>query len=302
MPIASLATLATGARQLVVHDALDTTWWLSLSYWSKLTPRTTVTSGSVAGAEMMTFLAPASRCLAASARLVKKPVDSTTTSTPRSPQGSAPGSRSASTFSGVPSTTMLSPETSTVPGYGPRIESYFTSWASVSVSVRSLTATHSMSAPLAWAARKRLRPMRPKPLIPTRTGMLVSVLPEGRRSGRRRTLSVRLGSVPARDDLDPRAVGVQHVGRVIARPVLRAQARSPVVLPTCTKRGGVRRVDRDAPRGPDRDVAEAGPRRPVALDDPEARLVAAVGDRGLRLVDAPDAEPREQRVVEPRGA
>src|SRR3954463_16790839 len=120
MPIASLTTFGDGARQFVVHDALDTTWWLSLSYWSKLTPRTTVTSGSVAGAEMMTFLAPASRCLAASARLVKKPVDSTTTSTPRSPQGSAPGSRSASTFSGAPSTTMLSPGAPTRPGYGPR--------------------------------------------------------------------------------------------------------------------------------------------------------------------------------------
>ena len=40
---------------------------------------------------MMTFLAPAARCLAASSRAVKKPVDSITTSTPRSPQGSAAG-------------------------------------------------------------------------------------------------------------------------------------------------------------------------------------------------------------------
>ena len=47
-----------------------------------------MTSGSVAGAEMITFCAPASRCLAASSRLVKKPVDSITTSTPRSPHGS----------------------------------------------------------------------------------------------------------------------------------------------------------------------------------------------------------------------
>src|SRR3954469_16831297 len=40
----------------------------------------------------------------------------------------------------------------------------------------SLTATHSMSALAGCPARKTLRPMRPKPLIPTRTGML-SVLP-----------------------------------------------------------------------------------------------------------------------------
>src|SRR5258705_7166537 len=43
----------------------------------------------------------------------------------------------------------------------------------------SLTATHSMSAFAAWPARKTLRPMRPKPLIPTRTGML-SFLPPWR--------------------------------------------------------------------------------------------------------------------------
>ena len=37
------------------------------------------------------------------------------------------------------------------------------------LSIRSLAATISMSAPDAWTARKKLRPMRPKPLIPTRT-------------------------------------------------------------------------------------------------------------------------------------
>ena len=31
MPTESFTALANGARQLVVHDALDTTWWLSLS-------------------------------------------------------------------------------------------------------------------------------------------------------------------------------------------------------------------------------------------------------------------------------
>ena len=36
---------------------------------------------------------------------------------------------------------------------------------------RSLTATKSMSAPRCFAARKKLRPIRPKPLIPTRTVM-----------------------------------------------------------------------------------------------------------------------------------
>ena len=49
---------------------------------------TKVASAPVAGAEMITRGAPASRWAAALSRSVKKPVDSTTTSTPRSPQGS----------------------------------------------------------------------------------------------------------------------------------------------------------------------------------------------------------------------
>ena len=48
-------------------------------------------SSSLAGAEMMTFLAPPSMCLAAASRLVNRPVDSMTISAPRSSQGSAAG-------------------------------------------------------------------------------------------------------------------------------------------------------------------------------------------------------------------
>src|SRR4051794_16156451 len=171
MPIALCSTLATGARQLVVHEAFEMMWWFSGSYASSLTPSTSVTSGSVAGAEMMTFLAPASRCLVAPSRLVKKPVDSTTTSTPRSLQGSAAGSRSEKTFSSLPSMIRLFSVCSTVPGKRPRMESYFTSCASVAVSVMSLTATQSMSAPAACAARKRFLPIRPNPLIPACTAI-----------------------------------------------------------------------------------------------------------------------------------
>ena len=90
MPNSSLSTLASGPRQFVVHDALEMMFWLP-SYLSSLTPSTMVMSSSVAGAEMMTFLAPASRWPLALAALVKMPVDSTTTSTPRSPHGSAAG-------------------------------------------------------------------------------------------------------------------------------------------------------------------------------------------------------------------
>ena len=82
---------------------------------------------------MITFLAPASRCLAAFSRSVNSPVDSITTSAPTSPQGSAPGSRSANTFSSLPSTTRPLSVASTVPLNGPRIESYLSRCASVFV-------------------------------------------------------------------------------------------------------------------------------------------------------------------------
>lgn len=51
-------TLASGARQLVVQDALDTTLWDLGSYLSSLTPITNM-GASAEGAEMTTFLAPA---------------------------------------------------------------------------------------------------------------------------------------------------------------------------------------------------------------------------------------------------
>src|SRR5256714_12189 len=129
----------------------------------------TVTSGSLAGAETMTFFAPASRCFDALGRSVKSPVDSITTSAPTSDQGSAPGSRSEKTRISLPSITIPESVASTSPGYCPRIESHLKRWARVFVSVMSLTATQSTSAPRACAARSTFRPMRPKPLMPTFT-------------------------------------------------------------------------------------------------------------------------------------
>src|SRR5690242_20175570 len=46
--------------------------------------------------------------------------------------------------------------------------SYLSRCASTELSVRSLTPTSWMSAPRSSAARKKLRPIRPKPLMPTR--------------------------------------------------------------------------------------------------------------------------------------
>ncbi len=100
---------------------------------------------------MITFLAPASRWALALLASVKKPVDSTTTSTPSSPQGRLPGSRSCSTFSGLPSTIMPSSVTSILSKARPCTESYFKRWAMVGMSPRSFTATTSMSGSLNMA-------------------------------------------------------------------------------------------------------------------------------------------------------
>ena len=89
-----------GTKQLVVHDALETTTSRPGSKASSLTPMTKVASTSFDGAEMTTRAAPPSRWAAADSRDVNRPVDSTTTSTPSSSQGSALGSRSARTAIG----------------------------------------------------------------------------------------------------------------------------------------------------------------------------------------------------------
>src|SRR5438105_1649349 len=66
---------------------------------------------------------------------------------------------------------MLSAPALILFGRLPRMESYFSRCASVLGSVRSLTATNSRLGSLS-EARKTLRPMRPKPLIPTLIAML----------------------------------------------------------------------------------------------------------------------------------
>jgi hypothetical protein len=136
-----------------------------------LTPRTMVMSSLVAGAEMMTFLTVLPRWALALAASVKKPVDSTTISAPTEAQSSLAGSRSAKTLIFLPSTAMKSAPWVISCLRLPRMESYLSRWASVAGVVRSLTATNSMSG-LPSAVRKTLRPMRPKPLMPTFTAMI----------------------------------------------------------------------------------------------------------------------------------
>ena len=171
MPKFSSSTLAKGARQLVVQEALDTMLSTAGSYWSSFTPITMVLSTFLPGAEMSTFLAPASRCARALVPSVKKPVDSTTTSTPSSPQGSRAGSRSDRTTSSLPSTMMDLSVATTSSKARPWMDSYFSRWAMTGTSPRSLMATTSMEGSFAIALYAR-RPMRPKPLIPTFVAML----------------------------------------------------------------------------------------------------------------------------------
>ena len=90
-----------GVTQFVVHEAFDITSCFDGSSASSLTPSTMLTSGSFIGALTMTYFAPASRCLAAASRERNTPVDSSTTSTPKSPHGRAAGSLSANTRESV---------------------------------------------------------------------------------------------------------------------------------------------------------------------------------------------------------
>ena len=128
-------------------------------------------SSPLAGALMTTLRAPASRCARALSASVNRPVDSRTMSTPRSRHGSVAGSLTWSTLISRPSMIRASAVWSTVPGYAPYVESCLNRRALISVSTRSLTATTSTSGARSMSALRDWRPMRPKPLMPTRVAM-----------------------------------------------------------------------------------------------------------------------------------
>jgi hypothetical protein len=105
MPKLSFSTFASGARQLVVQEPFEMTWWVAPSYSSWFTPSTSVLSWFFAGALMITFRAPAAMCVSAFDFSVNSPVHSSTMSTPSCFQGSSFGSLSASTWISWPFTT-----------------------------------------------------------------------------------------------------------------------------------------------------------------------------------------------------
>merc|ERR1719326_2524834 len=160
MPNFSLMVFTSGARPLVVHDAQETTA-IEVSYSSSFTPTTSVgVSASLAGAEMMTFLAPPSMCFMQPSVLVKAPVDSQTYSTPGAVHGISVGSRVAESVTVMPLIERPPSTISQVPGKRP---------CTVSCSI---------------AMRTTWRPMRPKPLTPSLIGAsgLVDMMGDARPS------------------------------------------------------------------------------------------------------------------------
>src|SRR6185369_8826892 len=139
-----------------------------------------VASAFSPGADISTRLAPAVRWAEALSLAVKMPVHSIAMSTPSSFHGSLDGSRSVETLILPLPRLIESPSMVTVPGKRPCTESKRSKWALVSTGPRSLMPTTSISLrPDSAMARKILRPMRPNPLIATRTAMLVSPLIAG---------------------------------------------------------------------------------------------------------------------------
>ena len=173
-PKLSCNTLATGATQLVVHEAFESMLCFSWSYLSSLTPITMVMSGFLAGAEIKTFLAPAVRCIAAFSLSVNRPVDSTARYTSMSFHGSLAGSRSIIVFIFLPLTIMPSGAASTGNGARPWIESYFNRCARLLGSAMSFTAKKSILALRSIAALNSRRPILPNPFMATLIGIFPS--------------------------------------------------------------------------------------------------------------------------------
>merc|ERR1719230_196733 len=170
MPNLSWIVFTIGARPLVVHEAHDTTAIDSGSYSSWLTPTTRVgVSASLAGAEMMTFLAPLSMCFMQPSVVVNAPVDSHTYSTPHLAQGISVGSRVADSVTSTPLIIRLSSFTSHVPEKRPCTVSCSSRYFMYSGAMGELMCLR-MNDSRSSAMRTTWRPMRPKPLTPSLIG------------------------------------------------------------------------------------------------------------------------------------
>merc|ERR1719198_1027067 len=169
MPNFSLMVFTIGARPLVVHEAQETTA-MSVSYSSSLTPTTRVgVSASLAGAEMMTFLAPPSMCFMQPSVVVNAPVDSQTYSTPVSFHGISVGSRVAERVTLRPLISRPPSTMSQVPGKRPWTVSCSRRYFMYSGDIGELMCLRTNES-RSMAMRTTWRPMRPKPLTPILMG------------------------------------------------------------------------------------------------------------------------------------
>merc|ERR1719231_1267593 len=176
---------AMGARPLVVHEAHETTFIDAVSYSSWLTPTTRVgVSASLAGAEMITFLAPPSTCFMQPSVVVKAPVDSQTYSTPVSFHGISVGSRVADRETSRPLILRPVSVISQVPGKRPWTVSCSSRYFMYSGDIGELMCL-STNDSRSIAIRTTWRPMRPKPLTPILIGAsgLVDMMGAARPSG-----------------------------------------------------------------------------------------------------------------------
>merc|ERR1719218_408951 len=169
MPNFSLTTFTSGARPLVVHDAHETTA-IDESYSSSLTPTTRVgVSASLAGAEMMTCLAPPSMCFMQPSVVVNAPVDSHTYSTPVEAHGISVGSRVAERETSTPLILRPPSMISQVPGKRPWTVSCSRRYFMYSGDIGELMCL-STKLSRSMAMRTTWRPMRPKPFTPSLMG------------------------------------------------------------------------------------------------------------------------------------
>ena len=166
IPNLSFITLAIGARQFVVQEALEIISCFSFKALS-FTPYTTVMSASLDGAEIITFLTPLFRCPLAFSLLVNNPVHSKTMSTLYWLQEISSGNLLEKKVMGVLLIDIVFPLTSTLSPIFPWIESYLNKWAFWSMFPMSLIATTRIF--LSSFSREALNtnlPILPNPLIP----------------------------------------------------------------------------------------------------------------------------------------
>ena len=181
MPKASSITLTIGTKQLVVHEALETTTCCSGSKSSSLTPMTKVASASPDGAEMMTRFTGRRRWPRGVGPAGERPggLDHDVGARAR-PRAAAPGR--ARPAPGC----CWSPTSRSLPSDVDRhreapLGRVVAQEVGQRLGRREVVDRRPPRRRPRWpgSARRKLRPMRPNPLIPTRTVM--SYLPLGSR-------------------------------------------------------------------------------------------------------------------------